>query len=79
MDERCDSLRMLLPARVDTAWWRNAASSANAIAIIRGRLTFSDFATPAPFPSAVLYFGGDRQAFREAFAAPFADHYEWRP
>ncbi len=74
-DGRCENLVMLLPARVDTKWWRRAAFTAEGIAIIRGRLTFSDFDSPAPFPSAVMYLGHDLPAFRSAFAPPFADHY----
>jgi phage N-6-adenine-methyltransferase len=79
VDGRADNVVMLLPARVDTAWWRTAAFSANGIAIIRGRLTFSTFSTPAPFPSAVIYLGNDLPAFRKAFAPTFADHYECAP
>jgi hypothetical protein len=73
-DGRTDALVMLLPARVDTRWWRKAVGD-HGFAIIRGRLTFSGAPAPAPFPSAVLYHGPDVAAFRKAFAPPFADHF----
>jgi hypothetical protein len=79
VDGRTDAVVMLLPARVDTGWWRTAVFNAHGFAIIRGRLTFSDFPSAAPFPSAVVYYGPDLDGFRKAFAPPFADCYEWRP
>ena len=68
VDDRIDSIVMLLPARWYRKWWRLATSNADGIAIIRGRLTFSGWPAPAPFPSAVLYFGPDVPSFQRVFA-----------
>jgi len=55
----------LLPARTDTAWW--AGLRVDWLCLIRGRLSFSDHATNAPFPSAAVYLGRDGESFRTAF------------
>jgi DNA N-6-adenine-methyltransferase (Dam) len=55
----------LLPARTDTAWWRELAEFP--VCFIRGRLRFSGQKNSAPFPSAVIYLGGNTPAFSEAF------------
>jgi site-specific DNA-methyltransferase (adenine-specific) len=47
----------LVPARVNTAWWRRSAAQASLVRIYPGRLRFGDLAMPAPFPSAVIVFG----------------------
>lgn len=47
----------LLPARVDTAWWRAATHAAALIRFLPGRVSFGAGDCPAPFPSAVLVFG----------------------
>ena len=57
----------LLPARVDTAWWRDV-SGAPAICFWRGRLTFIGAPNPATFPSAICYFGPRVERFVEVFA-----------
>jgi phage N-6-adenine-methyltransferase len=47
----------LVPARTDTAWWHDYAMKGE-IEFIRGRLKFGDAKNSAPFPSAVVIFGG---------------------
>lgn len=47
----------LVPAKVDTAWWREACASASLVRIFPGRLRFGDLAQPAPFASALIVFG----------------------
>lgn len=47
----------LVPARTDTAWWHDYAMKGE-IEFIRGRLKFGDAKNSAPFPSAVVVFGG---------------------
>jgi phage N-6-adenine-methyltransferase len=48
----------LLPARTDTKWWHGyVLGHAEGIFFIRGRLRFSGKG-PAPFPSALVVFGG---------------------
>jgi len=47
----------LVPARTDTAWWHDYAKKGQ-IDFIRGRLKFGDAKNSAPFPSAVVIFGG---------------------
>jgi phage N-6-adenine-methyltransferase len=46
----------LIPARVDTGWWRAAIAAASLVRILPGRVSFGD-GDPAPFPSAVVVFG----------------------
>lgn len=51
----------LVPARVDTAWWRNAFTedgrAAGDIRFLVGRLKFGGSQNSAPFPSAVVALG----------------------
>lgn len=47
----------LLPARTDTAWWHDWCMKGE-IRFIRGRLKFGNSKNSAPFPSAVVIFGG---------------------
>lgn len=55
----------LLPARVDTTWWHELAPPV--VCLLRGRLRFSGYEQSAPFPSAAVYFGGNRHRFVAAF------------
>ena len=48
----------LVPARTDTAWWHDYAVNGE-IEFIRGRLKFGDSKNSAPFPSAIVVFGGE--------------------
>jgi DNA N-6-adenine-methyltransferase (Dam) len=56
----------LLPARTETTWW--AGLGVDWLCLIRGRLSFSDHATNAPFPSAAVYLGQDCESFCRAFS-----------
>ena len=47
----------LVPAKVDTAWWREATSQAALVRVFPGRLKFGEGKDPAPFPSALIVFG----------------------
>lgn len=62
----------LVPARVDTTWWRKLPH--REWLAVSGRLAFSGHENPAPFPSAVCYLGPSWQRFREVFA-PLGDGY----
>jgi phage N-6-adenine-methyltransferase len=52
-----DIVVCLVPARVDSRWWRDAAAAASLVRIWPGRIAFADGTQPAPFPSAVIVFG----------------------
>lgn len=56
----------LLPARTETTWF--APLFAYPLCFIRGRLTFSDAAQSATFPSVVAYLGDDMAQFHDAFS-----------
>ena len=51
-----DRVIMLVPARPDTRWWREATRSAALVRLWPGRIEFAP-GIRAPFPSAVLVFG----------------------
>lgn len=59
----------LVPARVDSAWWRRLASSCSLVLFWAGRLRFLDSdgrpQSPAPFPSALVYLGRNGARFVE--------------
>lgn len=59
----------LIPARTDTRAWHGSVSTADAVCFWRGRITFVGAQHPAPFPSALIYWGPRRYAFADAFAA----------
>jgi phage N-6-adenine-methyltransferase len=48
----------LLPSRTDTAWWHDYVLHGE-VAFLRGRLKFSGHQNAAPFPSAIVVFGGE--------------------
>jgi phage N-6-adenine-methyltransferase len=49
----------LVPARTDTRWWRRHVVLAHAIVFfLHGRLRFGDGSQGAPFPSALIVWGG---------------------
>lgn len=58
----------LLPARTDTRWF---PWDADAICFWKGRLTFRGAPAPAPFPSAVVYWGTEANMLR--FGRAFYD------
>lgn len=55
----------LLPARVDTGWWEKLR--AYTWCAVRGRLRFVGAESGAPFPSAIVYLGGDDTLFNDVF------------
>jgi hypothetical protein len=62
----------LVPARTDTKWWQSYCSPpepAYAVCFWAGRLTFRGAPSPAPFPSALVYWGTRRYRFADAFAS----------
>lgn len=58
---------MLVPARTDTRWFDRTARGA-LIGLWRGRLTYLGAQWPAPFPTAVPYWGRRRSLFRRTLA-----------
>jgi site-specific DNA-methyltransferase (adenine-specific) len=52
-----DRVVCLVPARVDTRWWRDSTRSAALVRIWPGRIAFADGTQPAPFPSAIIVLG----------------------
>lgn len=58
---------MLVPARTDTLWWHSTAPTTKAFTMLAGRLTFLNAKNPAPFPSALLYWGAFNLRFAEVF------------
>ena len=54
---------LLVPARTDTQWWKRLADLLPPVCLIEGRLSFKNAEGPAPFPSAVFYFGPDVSNF----------------
>jgi len=58
----------LVPARTDTRAFQNYyLAKGDALCFWKGRLTFIGAPAPAPFPSAIVYFGHAIGAFRNAF------------
>jgi hypothetical protein len=55
----------LLPARIDTIWFRPLWDYA--LCFVYGRLRFSGAENSAPFPSVVAYLGPDVDLFRDQF------------
>lgn len=54
-----NTIVMLIPARPDTKAWQNVIfKSASTICFIKGRLKFGNSKDSAPFPSALIVFGG---------------------
>lgn len=51
---------MLVPSRTDTIWWHDYIMTATEIRFIKGRLKFDDQKNPAPFPSAIIVFKGEK-------------------
>lgn len=58
----------LIPARPDTRAWHKWITTADAICFWRGRIKFVGAPAPAPFPSALPYWGNRPREFVRAFA-----------
>ena len=48
----------LVPARTDTSWFHDSIAGFATTIFLRGRLSFGDGEQPAPFPSALVIWGG---------------------
>lgn len=59
---------LLMPARTDTRAWHQHVSTASAVCLWRGRLTFVGAPASAPFPVAFIYWGPRIQTFRDVFS-----------
>lgn len=55
----------LLPGRTDTRWFQPLY--AHPICMVRGRLQFQNSPHSAPFPSVIVYLGGNRASFINIF------------
>jgi len=52
---------LLIPSRTDTKYWHDyVMNGASVIYFVKGRLKFSGAKNTAPFPSAIVVFGGIR-------------------
>lgn len=58
---------LLVPCRPDTRWYDACCVSANAKCEWYGRMTFVGAEAPAPFPSALFYWGYQEYLFCHAF------------
>jgi hypothetical protein len=58
----------LIPARVDTRYWHEHASTAQAVCFWKGRLRFVGAESSAPFPVAFIYWGPNAERFAGVFA-----------
>jgi transcriptional regulator with XRE-family HTH domain len=58
----------LVPARTDTGWWHRDIAGHADILLLRGRIRFGDGSTPAPFPSAIVVWGGSPEVLRRVTA-----------
>ena len=57
----------LLPAKPGAGYFQDLVEHAAAVVFIRGRLTFKGAPDPAPFESALMYFGTKPMQFRAQF------------
>lgn len=60
---------LLIPARPDTSYWHDHISGLSDIVFIRGRLRFGESKQAAPFPSALIFYGAQKERFAEIRAA----------
>jgi len=51
----------LVPARVDTKWFHDYCFKYGEVIFIKGRLKFGNSNNSAPFPSAIVIFGGENK------------------
>lgn len=58
---------LLVPARTDTKWFQVWASTSDVVCLWKGRLTFKGAPHPAPFPSALCYWGPRYSSFKALF------------
>lgn len=77
LDKRTTEAIALVPARVDTAWFRMLRDFP--VCFVSGRLKFSGHDNSAPFPSAVFYLGKRPEAFFTAFSDLGDVWIRWQP
>lgn len=65
---RCPEIVILWKAATDTAAFREVTAFTLLTCFVHGRLSFSGIKDPAPFPSAVFYYGSNPEAFRIGFS-----------
>lgn len=66
---RVSAAVVLVPASVDTRWYRELDEVAALTCHMNGRLRYSNATNSAPFRTALLYFGPDVARFRRVFSA----------
>ena len=64
----------LVPSRTDTRWWHDSVAGRADIIMLKGRLKFGNGKGSAPFPSALIVWGGQELAARIAATIPGAWH-----
>jgi site-specific DNA-methyltransferase (adenine-specific) len=66
-----DRVVCLVPAKVDTQWWRDSLAADPLVRIWPGRISFGDGIRRAPFASAIIVFGrlAGRHGTEPAFCA----------
>ncbi|MHB1608447.1 MAG: DNA N-6-adenine-methyltransferase [Acidiferrobacter thiooxydans] len=64
----------LVPSRTDTRWWHDHVADQASIIMLKGRLKFGNGKGSAPFPSALIVWGGQELAARIAATIPGAWH-----
>lgn len=70
---------MLLVPRTDTQWFEIAASTANEIRFIKGRLQFEGQPNKAPFPSClVIWYGNRTTRYYPPPEGPYEYNLIWR-
>ena len=67
----------LVPVRTDTRWWHEHVARFASVWLLKERMAFGDGRVPAPFPSALLLWGGSERlksgigiAFSDAWHVP---------
>lgn len=70
---RAELVIALVPARPDTRWWHENVIGHASVFMLRGRLKFRGTANAAPFPSALIVWGGtDEHLYRLRHLLPTA-------
>ena len=55
----------LVPARTDTGWWHQHIAGHGDVFMLRGRLSFGADGQAAPFPSALVLWGGEPEKIEQ--------------
>lgn len=67
-EDGVDDIFVLTAARTDTAAFQEHGFRATAICFWKGRITFRGATAPAPFPTAMLYWGSHVYRFGDVFS-----------